>query len=80
MAKNDTDPVPRWEFDQLKKDVGEIEDREKTYVTKEFLGQQFKIELSDYKAIKIILGLVGAGVVSLIFALLQQFFTNLGAR
>lgn len=78
--KNPTDPVPRWEYEALEKRVGQIEEREKTYVTKEFLGQQFKIELSDYKTIKVILGIIGVSTVSLIFALLQQFFTNLGAR
>lgn len=50
------------------------------YYTKEGVRDQFKIELSDYKIMKIILGAVATAVLGLIVALILQFVINTGAR
>lgn len=51
---------------------------EEKYMTKTQVADQFKIELSDYRFIKIILGVMGTGVIGLIFAVVQQYLINRG--
>jgi hypothetical protein len=62
--------------DNVKDINSRLEDK---YMTSRQVNDQFKIELSDYKFIKIILGVIGVGVVGLIFAVVQQWLINTGS-
>lgn len=95
--KNPTEPVPRYEFEELKRivetarkesdDLGkEMRESYKSinntlsnsYYTKDGVKDQFKIELSDYRAVKGILIAVGFAVLGLVFAVIQQYIINKG--
>jgi len=63
--------------DGIKDINARLEDK---YMTSKQVNDQFKIELSDYKFIKVILGVVAMGVLSLIFAVIQQYLINAGSN
>lgn len=66
---------------EFKNDIRDINKRlEENYYTKDGVRDQFKIELSDYKAIKAILVAVGLATLGLVFAVVQQYIINTGAR
>lgn len=67
--------------EELVSSVKDINKRlETSYHTKDGVRDQFKIELSDYRAVKAILVSIGLATLGLVFAVVQQYIINSGAR
>lgn len=66
---------------EFKEDIRNINKRlEENYYTKDGVRDQFKIELSDYRAVKAILIAIALAVLGLVFAVVQQYIINIGAK